>query len=70
MSEWQPIETAPKDGGQFLVWIYGMAWPAYRSTNGKVYSNAHGLLNAPDDTDGNRVRRCNWWTEMLPEPPK
>lgn len=27
MGEWQPIESAPKDGKPFFVWADGYEWP-------------------------------------------
>lgn len=27
MKDWQPIETAPRDGTKFMVWAPGYEWP-------------------------------------------
>lgn len=35
MSEWQPIETAPKDGGRFLACQDGELYVAHYTTNDK-----------------------------------
>lgn len=43
---WQPIETAPKNG-KFQVCLDScpdLSWPAH-SSNGELWSNAHGPLN-------------------------
>lgn len=64
---WQPIGSAPTDR-PFLVSIHGMpdiAWPAYKS-EGKVYSNAHGVLNEVQ-WDG-RTLRADYWRPMPKSP--
>ena len=67
MSEWRPIETAPS--GKFLAWlpITELPWPAWREADGKVYSNAHGLLNEADEVRRSPVLATHWMP--LPAPP-
>jgi len=47
MSEWQPIETAPKDGMAVDLWCVDSDGSAYRVTDcywiGPVESNEHGI---------------------------
>ena len=71
MVEWQPIETAPRNG-KFLVWIpsTNLPWPAYAHRDDKpwrIYSNAHGPLNVPDPYT-KRVLTASHWAP-LPYPP-
>ena len=63
---WQPIETAPL--GSFMVWIpsTNMAWPAYKQNDGRLFSNAHGVLNEPY-IDG-RTLAASHWRPKLGEP--
>lgn len=80
MSEWQPIETAPKDGAYILVWG--------RTTCGEFEQAAHksAWLDNSDERDGSdmgwliadsyssyseccvHVDATHWMP--LPEPPK
>lgn len=60
MIEWQPIETAPKDGARFLF------------TNGRVISVGfyiQGQHFAADSWQGERNTVATHWMP-LPEPPK
>lgn len=49
MSEWQPIETAPKDGSLFIGWVSAARWS---SPDGECSSYGH---------DVSQVDFC-WWT--------
>lgn len=63
---WQPIETAPKNGN-VMLWIVGLPWPGYRH-KGRTWSNAHGLCNEQDPTRRDIVKATHW--AKRPEPPK
>lgn len=62
---WKPISTAPPRGA-FLVWIPStrLPWPAY--TDGETLrSNAHGVLNKPDEYSS-RILRATHWAPITP----
>lgn len=50
MDNWQPIETAPKDGSRILLWFDGepghvdlLSWTGTSWSNGDTYENVfHG----------------------------
>lgn len=77
MSEWQPIETAPKDGRSILVF----GWPSNLEVNGNVlvsYKRAAIYSASWDEIDeafclsggswlGPFVKPTHWMP--LPEPP-
>ncbi len=58
MTDWQPIETAPRDGTRVLVWAHDRAWTADRCSEG-----------VPDfwDSDGTFIQPTHW--QPLPAPP-
>jgi hypothetical protein len=59
-SEWQPIETAPRNGN-FQVCLETcphLSWPAHADA-GNIYSNAHGLINKPDEYG--RITTATHW---------
>ncbi len=76
MGEWQPIETAPKDGSWFVIWTHGepevgrynpTMWTDYKPVGG-------GLFRAEEKEiyqwDGfNNFDAATHWMP-LPEPPK
>lgn len=84
MSEWQPIETAPKDGTKVLVFRDGKVLPAFWGELVRGYfvwmmkagprdDDAVHCLGPEHDIDGNRDRfhhpgPTHWMP--LPEPPK
>lgn len=64
MNEWQPIETAPKDGTWLLVWDDGLwiaAWDA-ETSSGEPWGWAEAREN------GVRLRPTYWM--LLPDPPE
>jgi hypothetical protein len=68
MSEWQPISTAPKSGN-FQICLDSfphLSWPAH-ADGGKIYSNAHGVLNELDEHM--RILKASYWMPS-PEPPE
>jgi hypothetical protein len=64
MSEWQPIETAPKST-EILLWIVKLPWAGYIDPHGQVWSRSHGLCNVKQD---GRLIKCSHWMP-LPSPP-
>ena len=69
LGEWQPIETAPREGA-FLVWAdHGLPWPAHAQFLGDeydgIYSNAHGRVNDPANP---RSLRATHWRPLPPPP--
>ena len=69
MSEWQPIETAPRDGTWVLVcgngWAVTTAWYAMNERVGKAYWKA----DTEWDDDYLADRLPTHWMP-LPEPPQ
>lgn len=62
MSEWQPIETAPKDGRKLLMWHPGMALGAL------VLFWMDGYWREPANSLGLKTTPTHWMP--LPDPPK
>lgn len=65
---WRPIETAPTEGN-FLVALDTcphLSWPAHAG-DGHIYSNAHGILNEPDEFKHTPTRATHW-RPALPAP--
>ena len=70
MSEWQPIETAPKDGRHILIWDWeGLAsiveiyWAKDSDWEGWVYAEELLAEACPEVDDP-----THW--QPVPEPPK
>lgn len=61
MSEWRPIETAPKDGTPILVWL------GYCMTTAYYQFNWWQLCETGAYADDGMVTPILWTT--LPEPP-
>lgn len=81
MTDWQPIETAPRDGRWLLVW--GSVWAGEISG---VAKNPHGDVSIARYTTGRSDFPGEWWDDAggdacgtwcqpthwqpLPEPPE
>jgi hypothetical protein len=65
---WQPIETAPRDGRMFLAYWAPFAGnnPAHGEMDVIFYDPLHDEWT---DTDGGMFAEPSYWME-LPEPPK
>lgn len=79
MSDWRPIETAPKDGTRIHVWADGYEWP--ETVEWALYDEADaeeigepGYWTYSESLMANAVDDCGEddWTHWcpLPEPPK
>lgn len=77
MSEWQPIETAPKDDSLILLWTEGFSKPIIGFRNGKGWSFWDGTVMWSEQMQDDYAP-LNSWVEgygpthwmLLPEPPK
>lgn len=77
MSEWQPIETAPKDGSWFVIWTHGqpevgrfdpLMWADYEPIDGTdLYRKTE--KSVLDWRGFNNFHAATHWMP-LPEPPK
>jgi hypothetical protein len=65
MTDWQPIETAPKDGMQILIYdpLCGIQQVGFDITGSKM-----GLTDAWIADDGGTYLPTHWMP--LPDPPK
>ena len=73
MSEWQPIETAPKDGSEFQAWVvneYHQWWePRARFVEGSDSFQVFGRVDYDiDDWDYVNAIPTHWMPH--PQPPK
>jgi hypothetical protein len=73
MNDWQPIETAPKDGRQVIVVVDGRVkigrWANVINTDHGVVTYAHQGWSIPDMfAFGNTPEPSHWMP--LPDPPK
>lgn len=59
MSDWQPIETAPKDGTEVLAWDGSYLW---------IVEYMTGTWLTPRDEGWMRLHVTHWMP--LPEPPR
>lgn len=57
-SQWQPIETAPKDGSEFLSWSELSQWVTHWDEKSKIWKSGEGYGLKP----------THWMP--LPEPPE
>lgn len=70
---WQPIETAPKDGTQILVWEAGdvsvVAWERIKNCNGwQCFGDGRRAVEYMSDF-GTDYLEAGWPTHWMPLPP-
>lgn len=75
MSEWQPIETAPKDGTPVDLWIQIYETRGYRATGCEYRDSEWQHYSLPEFGHSIELCHVDWqhlathWMPM-PEPPK
>ena len=69
MTEWQPIETAPRDGTCILLGCFTVENPNYQVT---AFWNPDFFLGSPWDSPDGTAWAADYFTHWmpLPEPPK
>lgn len=71
MNEWQPIETAPKDGSRVLAYQPDGRWQSKRTCRGETIELVYWHQPGNPDSAGfwmPSIRPTHWMP--LPEPPK
>jgi hypothetical protein len=74
MDEWQPIETAPKDGRVFFVWATGYEWPETVKWQSLEEPDYPGYWRYADDLFADvapEIDSENWthWRDIFAPPP-
>ena len=64
---WQPIESAPKDGTDFLAWMFGNSMMVIHYNPVGSKSDEHPWLTADGQTGYHKNAPTHW--RVLPEPP-
>lgn len=67
MSEWQPIETAPRDGTRVILGANGVSWYGYYLDNSKSRAPWSGW-RVPSMEPDPGCQPTHW--QPLPDPPK
>lgn len=70
MSEWQPIETAPKDGSSVLLWseAWDMSWGVViGSYDAGAWVTSEGQTADDDEDEFGSIAPTHWMP--LPPPP-
>jgi hypothetical protein len=68
MSEWQPIETAPKDGTRFLTWCTTYGVRVGMAYNRHDHDDWLSNLDAYGRSSKGGMRASHW--QPLPPPPE
>lgn len=63
MSEWQPIETAPRDGRIFFVWDPRVGFPAHCRW---AFESSTFIVSLPIEVDGYKTGDPGQATHWMP----
>lgn len=70
MTKWQPIETAPRDGTEVVVYCPGQRHPVFTASYIYGWScSVEGRYSPMDDFFGDEDKKPTHWMP-LPEPPQ
>lgn len=67
MSEWKPIESAPKDGQAVLLWAEYLRWPCAYFWNDELGA-WDACMGRSVWSEGDHYGPSHW--HAMPEPPK
>lgn len=71
MSDWQPIETAPKDGSYVFGWRVGWktGWPIWFALNSRINKAYWKTTDEWDDYEMAEPENAPTHWQPLPKPP-